>query len=108
MDPKHAKELRELAKQDLCKMTLMGSDVTIIVHKNVPNKIAHDFIEKELEVSVFLDRNSDNPGECHLYKSSGLTPIIHFDEDLYKEKLTSEDEEIKQYGKMALKKKTPF
>ena len=107
MDSEHNKELRELAKQNLCKMTLKGHDVTVIVHKNVPNKIAHDFIEKELDISIFLDRNRANPGECHLYKSNCLTPIIHFDEDLYNEKLMKEDEEIKQYGKMVLKKKKP-
>jgi CheY-like chemotaxis protein len=107
MDAEHNKELIELAKQNLCKMTLKGHDVTVIVHKNVPNKIAHDFIEKELDISVFLDRNMDNPGECHLYKLNSLTPIIHFDEDRYKEKLMKEDEEIKQYDTMVLKKKKP-
>ena len=105
MDSKHNKELRELAKQNLCKMTLKGNDVTVIVHKNVPNKIAHDFIEKELDISIFLDRNMDNPGECHLYKSNNLTPVIHFDEDLYNEKLMKEDKEIEQYAKMILKRK---
>ncbi len=104
MDAEHNKELRELAKQNLCKMTLKGQDVTVIVHKNVPNKISHDFVEKELEISVFLDRNKDNPGECHLYKSNNLTPVIHFDEEIFKEKLMKEDEEIQQYCKMVLKK----
>ena len=104
MDQQHAKELRELAKKGLCKMTFKGADFTVTVHKNVPNKIAHDFIEKELEISVFLDRNEDFPGECHLYKSSSLTPIVHFDEDLYKEKLSKEDEAIHQHSKMVLKK----
>ena len=104
MDQQHAKELRELAKKDLCKMSLKGADFTVTVHKNVPNKIAHDFIEKKLEVSVFLDRNEDLPGECHLYKSSNLTPIVHFDEELYKEKLSKEDEDIQQYSKLILKK----
>jgi len=104
MDQQHAHELRELAKQNLCKMTLKGHDVTVTVHKNVPNKIAHDFIQKELDISVFLDRNMENPGECHLYKMNNLTPIIHFDEELYNEKLMKEDEEIKQYVKMVLKK----
>ena len=89
----------------LSKVRLMKNDITVIVHKNVPNKIAHDFIEKELDVSVFLDRNSEAPGECHLYKSNGLTPIVHLDEGLYKEKLITEDEAIKQYSTMILKKK---
>lgn len=105
VDSEQNKELQELAKQDLCKMTLKGHDVTLIVHKNVPNKIAHDFIEKELDISIFLDRDRNNPGECHLYKSNNLTPIIHFDEDIYNEKLMKEDENIKQYSTMILKKK---
>lgn len=107
VDAKHAKELKELAKKDLCKMTLKGHNVTLIVHKNVPNKISHDFIEKELEISTFLERNSDLPGECHLYKSSGLVPIIHFEEERYQKKVTKEDDEMKQYCELSLKKKDP-
>ncbi|MCU7917181.1 MAG: hypothetical protein KZQ95_02340 [Candidatus Thiodiazotropha sp. (ex Epidulcina cf. delphinae)] len=105
MDPEHAKKLKELAKQDLCMMSLKGNDVTVIVHKNVPNKIAHDFLEKELEISVFLDRDEDKPGKCHLYKLCNLTPIIHSDEDAYKEELIMENDELKQYHTMVLKKK---
>ena len=105
MDQQHAQELRELAKKSLCKMTLKGQNITLIVHKNVPNKITHDFIEKELEISTFLDRSKDLPGECHLYKSSGLTPIVHSDEDLYREKERVEDENMKQYCELVLKKK---
>jgi CheY-like chemotaxis protein len=104
MDANHAKELKELAKRNLCKMTLKGQNVTFIVHKNVPNKIAHDFIDKGLEMSTFLDRNNDLPGECHLYKSSGLIPIIHFEEDIYQKKETREDEEMKKYHELVFKK----
>jgi CheY-like chemotaxis protein len=107
MDPQHAQELKELAKKDLCKMTLKGQNVTLIVHKNVPNKISHDFIEKEMEMSTFLDRNSSLPGECHLYKSSGLVPIVHFEEEQFNEKVIREEEEMKQYNKLVLKKKDP-
>lgn len=105
VDAKHARELKALAERDLCKMTLKGRNVTLIVHKNVPNKISHDFIEKELEISTFLDRNSELPGECHLYKSSGMVPIVHFEEDLYNEKVTKEDEEMKQYSELVLRRK---
>ena len=105
LDANHAKELKELANKSLCKMTLKGPNVTLIVHKNVPNKIAHDFIEKQLEISTFLDRDPDLPGECHLYKSSGLVPIIHFEENLYQEKEMKEDEEMKKYDELILKKK---
>ena len=104
MDANHAKELKELAKRNLCKMTLKGQNVTLIVHKNVPNKIAHDFIEKELEISTFLDRNNDLPGECHLYRSSGLIPVVHFEEDIYQEKKKREDEEMEKYQKLVFKK----
>lgn len=104
VDANHAKELKELAKRNLCKMTLKGQNVILIVHKNVPNKIAHDFIEKGLEMSTFLDRNNDLPGECHLYKSSGLIPIIHFEEDIYQKKEMREDEEMKKYHELVFKK----
>lgn len=105
MDANHAKELKKLAKKNLCKMTLKGQNVTLIVHKNVPNKIAHDFIEKELEISTFLDRNDDLPGECYLYKSSGLIPVVHFEEDIYQRKEMIEDEEMKKYNALIFKKK---
>ena len=47
MDSKHAQELKELKSKGFCKMILKGSgahDVTVIVHKNVPNSISHEFI----------------------------------------------------------------
>lgn len=105
MDAKHAKELKDLAKKNLCKMTLSGQNVTLVVHKNVPNKIAYDFIQNNLEVSTFLDRNSELPGECHLYKSSGLIPIVHFEIDTYQAKVAKEDEEMERYHELIFKKK---
>ena len=61
MDSKHAQELRELDKKGLCKMSLKGAgahDVTVVVDKNVPNSIAYDFIQEELEVSIFLNSST--------------------------------------------------
>jgi len=98
VDQKHAEELRELAKRGLCKMRLRGSgahDVTVTVHKNVPFSISHDFVEEESEVTTFLDRDNESPGEVFLFKSSCLIPVVLLDDQAYSEKLHYEDEKMK-------------
>jgi CheY-like chemotaxis protein len=108
MDQQHAKELRELAKEGLCKMNIRGigaHDVIVITHKNVPYKISQDFIGNNEEVSVFLDRSKDKPAECHLYKSSCPMPTIYLTEEEYKEKREREDELLKHCTELVTKKK---
>lgn len=98
-DQKHAQELRELAKEGLCKMNLRGlgtHDVIVVIHKNVPYKISQDFIKNNNDASIFLDRSKDKPAECHLYKSSCPIPAIYLTEKEYNEKLKREDELMKQ------------
>jgi CheY-like chemotaxis protein len=106
VDKQHAEELRELAKQGLCKMNIRGvggHDLTVIVHKNVPNKISSDFVGNGDEVSVFLDRSPDRPAECHLYKSSCPMPVIFLKNDDVKEKQKAEDELLKDCVTMVVK-----
>lgn len=108
MDQQHAQELRELAKDGLCKMNIRGigaHDVTVVTHKNVPYKISQDFIGNDDDVSVFLDRSKDKPAECHLYKSSCPMPTIYLMDEEYKEKLEREDELLKHCTEMVIKKK---
>jgi len=97
MSQTHADELRELAKKDLCKMMLRGvggNDVIMIVHKNVPFKISRDFVGNREEISVFLDRTSGRPMECHLYKSSCPMPSIFLTEEEFARKSDIEDKDL--------------
>jgi len=108
VDKKHAEELRELAKQGLCKMRLRGSgahDVTFTVHQNVPNSISYDFIEEEFEVATFIDRVAESPSECYLFKSSCLIPVVMLDDEQYLEKCRQEDEKMKHRQKLIKEKK---
>lgn len=110
VDKKHADELRDLAKQGLCKINIRGvgdHDLTVVVHKNVPYKISNDFIGNGDEVSVFLDRSSDRPAECHLYKSSCPMPAIFLRDDEFEEKRKAEDELLKNCVAMVVKKSKP-
>lgn len=108
MNQQHANELRELAKEGLCKLNIRGigaHDVMVVAHKNVPYKISQDFIENNEEVSIFLDRSKDRPAECHLYKSSCPMPTIYLLEEEYEKKREKEDEMLELCPSMVTKKK---
>lgn len=108
MDQQHAQELRDLAKEGLCKINLRGvgaHDMVVITHKNVPYKISQDFIEDNDEVSIFIDRSKEKPVECHLYKSSCPMPSVYIPEEEYEEKTAKEDKLLKDYTMMVTKKK---
>ena len=107
VDQKHAEELRELAKQGLCKMRLRGSgahDVTFTVHKNIPYSISYDFIEEESEITTFIDRDDECPTECYLYKSSCLIPVVLLDDEQYAEKCRQEDEKMQHRNTLITEK----
>lgn len=108
VDQKHAEELRELAKRGLCKMRLRGSgahDITVTVHKHVPYSISHDFVQEESEVTTFLDRDSESPAEVFLFKSSCLVPVVLLDNETYTEKLSYEDEKMRNRKVLVTEKK---
>lgn len=107
MNKEHAEELRELAKKGLIKMSLRGIgkyETTVVVHKNVPNKISKDFIEKEQDVSIFIDRDEDKPAKCYLYKSSCPMPSSYIQTDDIQEELKQEDDDLKDCTILVLKK----
>lgn len=96
-------ELRELKKQGLTKLKLIGIGESFVVHKNTQNKIAHDLIAEKKELSVFIDRSPEEPGRCHLYKSN-----LHVTKDLLlieelEEEIRKEDAMAAQYDKVAEK-----
>ncbi len=109
MNKEHEEELRELAKKGLIKMSLRGIgeyETTVVVHKNVPNKISRDFIEREQDIVVFIDRNEEKPAKCHLYKLSCPMPSIYLQTDHIKEELREEDDDLKDCTVLILKKET--
>ena len=107
MDAEHAKELRELEKRGLCKMSLRGAlaEVTMVVHKNVPQKISHDFIGDDKQISIFIDRSDERPGECYLYRINFLLNTRFLSQEKLEEKIKAEDEYLEDCNTFAEKKK---
>ncbi len=105
MDQQHAQELRELAKKNLRKVKLFDSPgSTVIVHKNVTNKISHDFNIKKQFVSTFVNRDPEKPTRCELYKDSNyLMPQIFLMEEECDEVLKAEDQDLEKYQNLVLK-----
>mgnify|MGYP003967659815 FL=1 len=105
MDRQHAQELRELAKKDLRKVKLFDSPgSTIIVHKNVTNKISHDFNIKKQFVSTFTNRDPERPTRCELYKDSNyLMPQTFLTGEECDEVLKAEDQDLEKYSDLVLK-----
>jgi len=99
MDAEHAKELRELAKKNLRKVKLFDSPgSTVIVHKNVTNKISHDFNIQKQVVTTFLNRDSDKPTRCELYKNTNyLMPQVFLLEEEYNDIEKEEDQELEKF-----------
>lgn len=105
MDQQHAKELRELAKKNLQRVKFFdGPGNSLIVHKNVTNKISHDFNVKRQLMSTFINRDPDKPTLCELYKESNyLMPQIYLTEEELPDLLQQEDADLKKYTKPAFK-----
>jgi len=109
MNKEHDEELKELAQKGLVKMSLRGIgeyETTVIVHKNVPNKISRDFIEREQDLVVFIDRDEDKPAKCHLYKLSCPMPAIYLQMDHLKDELMEEEDDLESCARLVLKKES--
>lgn len=106
MDPQHAKELRELKKQNLIKIKF--DDITgaeVLVHKNIINKIVDDFNIKKHFVSTFLNRNPEKPTKCVLFGNNCRMPQVYLSDKDFEEELRIENEEVERYPTMVLKTK---
>lgn len=105
MDQKHAKELKGLKAQGLVKLRLDGpEDHEVIAHKNVPNKISHDFNVKKHMMTEFLNRDAERPTVCDLYRGNKNCIVETFlDEEDYAKRLKQEDEEIENYASKIFK-----
>ncbi len=91
------KELRELDKKGLAKFSLIDTGHKFIVHKNLQNKISHDFIAKRKQLSEFLDRSTDDPGIIHVYASNLHSSKRHILPDVLDQLVKEEDEDMKKY-----------
>ena len=101
MNPDELKELRELDKKGLAKFSLIDTGYKFIVHKNLQNKISHDFIAKGKLLSEFLDRSTDDPGIIHLYASNLHANKRHILPEVLEQLAQEEDEEMKNYTSKA-------
>lgn len=105
MDEDHSKELSTLATQGLCKMKLSGASqsVTAIVHKHVPNRISHDFVRGQKQVTSFLSREAPYPAEYSSYMKNVLVSKVFLDEAEYERKRQEEDETMALYTELVTK-----
>ena len=105
MDQQHAQELRELAKKNLCRVKFFdGPGSSLIVHKNVTNKISHDFNVKRQLMATFINRDPDKPTRCELYKESNyLMPQTYITEEENNGLIQLEDAELEKYPEPAFK-----
>lgn len=90
-------ELRELDRKGLTKFSLIDTGHKFIVHKNLQNKISHDFIAKRKLLSEFLDRSTDDPGIIHLYASNLHASKRHILPDILEALIQEEDNAMKDY-----------
>lgn len=97
MNSEELKELRELDKKGLAKLSLIGKDYKFIVHKNTQNKISHDLIGKGKLLSEFLDRSPDAPGIIHLYASNLDANKRHILPEVLEQLLIEENKEMEEY-----------
>jgi hypothetical protein len=70
----------------------------LIVHKNVTNKISHDFNVKRHLMTTFLNRDPGQPTRCELYKEGHfLMPQTYLTPEEYDELVEMENAELEQY-----------
>ena len=104
MNADELKELRELKKNGLTKLKLLGLDHWFIVHKNIQNKISHDLVGEGKDISEFIDRSPDEPGRCHLYKANLYITKDLFLPDELEDAIQKENEAVMRLDKLAEKR----
>jgi DNA-binding response OmpR family regulator len=85
--------LRKLAKNNLCKVSFFdNTDHSFTLHRNALEKITHDFTVKDRLLTTFLNRDSETPTLCYLFKESKLLPQIVLSKEDYQIMQSEEDE----------------
>jgi hypothetical protein len=92
---------RELKKQGLTMLKVVGLPGSFVVHKNIQNKISHDLIAKGKEISEFIDRSPNEPARCHLYRANPLITRDLLLPEEFAEAARLEDEAAAKYSEMA-------
>ena len=97
MNSDELRELKELDKRGLTKFSLIDTNHKFITHKNLQNKISHDFIAKGKLLSEFLDCSPDDPGIIHLYATNLKANKRHIWPEMLDKLVGKEDEDMKSY-----------
>jgi len=97
MDAAELKELRELDEKGLAKFSLIDRGYKFIVHKNLQNKLSHDFVAKGKLLSEFLDRSVEDPGIIHLYVLNLHANKRHILPETFEELTKHENAELEGY-----------
>lgn len=101
MNAEELNELRELDRKGLAKFNIVEANYQFIVHKNIQNKISHDFIANGKLLSEFLDRNPESPGIIHLYATNLLCNKRHILPEIFAKLAEQEDIELTKYAEKA-------
>ena len=101
MDKNELNELKELDKKGLTKFSLIDTNYKFITHKNLQNKLSHDFIAKGKLLSEFLDRSPEDPGIVHLYAANLQANKRHIWPERLEELAEKEDKELEECNEKA-------
>jgi len=97
MSSDELKELRELEKEGLAKFSLIGTEYKFLVHRNIQNKLSHDFIAKKKLLSEFIDRSPDSPGIIHVYASNLHANKKFISTELLNRLIPEEDKKMEKF-----------
>ena len=97
MSSEELKEIRELEKKGLAKFSLIGTEYKFLVHKNIQNKLSHDFIAKKKMLCEFIDRSPDSPGIIHVYASNLHANKRFISTELLNQLVPEEDKVMKSF-----------
>ncbi len=97
MDKEELKELMELDRQGLTKLSLIGTEYKFVVHKNLQNKLSHDFIGEGKGLSEFIDRNPEDPGIIHVYAHNLHATKRHITTMLLSQLMETEDTVMEKF-----------
>jgi hypothetical protein len=97
MSSDELEELRKLEKQGLAKFSLIGTEYKFLVHKNIQNKLSHDFIAEKKLLSEFIDRSPDSPGIIHVYASNLHANKKFISIELLNQLIPEEDKKMEKF-----------
>ncbi len=97
MSSDELEELRKLEKKGLAKFSLIGTEHKFLVHKNIQNKLSHDFIAEKKLLSEFIDRSPDSPGIIHVYASNLHANKKFISTELLNQLMPEEDKKMEKF-----------